>query len=174
MDRLGLIQVYTGNGKGKTTAALGLALRAIGQGLKVCMVQFMKGDESYGEIRAAKLLPDFTILQVGRNDFVNLNSPDTIDVTLAKKGWEIAKNCISSGKYDIVILDEINVAMACGLLDTEQVIEFLLAKPRTVEIVLTGRYASEAVQNIAQLVTEMREIRHPYHQGVPSRSGIEY
>ncbi|MHC1746115.1 MAG: cob(I)yrinic acid a,c-diamide adenosyltransferase [Negativicutes bacterium] len=174
MNRLGLIQVYTGNGKGKTTAALGLALRAIGQGLKVWMVQFMKGDESYGEIRAAKLLPGFTILQVGRNDFVNLNSPDPSDVTLAQKGWEIAKNCISSGKYDIVILDEINVAMACGLLDTEQVIEFLTAKPRSVEIILTGRYASEAVQNIAQLVTEMREIRHPYHQGVPSRIGIEY
>jgi len=174
MNRLGLIQVYTGNGKGKTTAALGLALRAIGQGMKVCMVQFMKGDENYGEIKAAKLLPDFTIEQVGRNDFVNLNSPDPIDIKLAQHGWSIAKNCISSGKYDIVILDEINVAMACGLLDTEQVIEFLLAKPRTVEIVLTGRYASEAVQNIAHLVTEMREIRHPYHQGVQSRIGIEY
>lgn len=174
MERLGLIQVYTGDGKGKTTAALGLAMRAIGQGLKVWMIQFMKGDESYGEIRAAKLLPDFTILQVGRNDFVNLNSPDTIDVTLAQKGWKIAKNCISSEKYDIVILDEINVAMACGLLDTEEVIEFLTSKPSAVEIILTGRYASEAVQNIAQLVTEMREIRHPYHQDVPSRIGIEY
>jgi len=174
MNDLGLLQVYTGNGKGKTTAALGLALRAIGQGMKVCMVQFMKDDEGYGEIKAAKLLPDFTILQVGRKDFVNLDSPDPIDVILAQQGWEIAKDCISSGKYDIVILDEINVAMACGLLETEQVIEFLTAKSRSVEIVLTGRYASEAVQNIAHLVTEMREIRHPYQQGVPSRVGIDY
>jgi cob(I)alamin adenosyltransferase len=174
MHGLGLIQVYTGNGKGKTTAALGLAFRAVGHGLRVCMIQFMKGDESYGEVKAATFLPGFELIQVGRNDFVDLKKPDQIDRDLAHDGWERAQNCIFSGKYDIVILDEINVAMACGLLNAVEVANFLTARKRSVEIILTGRYAPAVILDSAQLITEMQEIRHPYQQGLSAREGIDF
>ena len=116
MKELGLLQVYTGDGKGKTTASLGLAFRAIGHGLKVCMIQFMKNSDIYGEVRLAGKMPGLTILPVGRHDFVNLKNPEEVDIRLAHDGWEQAKRIISSQEYDIVILDEINVALSCGLL----------------------------------------------------------
>lgn len=174
MSELGLIQVYTGNGKGKTTASLGLAFRACGHGFKVCMVQFMKECADYGEFKAAAFLPGFRVIQVGRNDFVNLADPEPIDRKLAADGWETAKGIIDSGEFDIVILDEINVAMACGLLDTAAVIAFLTGKKRQVEIILTGRYAPEQIIEIAHLVTEMREVKHPYNCGVDGRQGIDF
>jgi len=171
---LGLIQVYTGNGKGKTTASLGLAFRACGHGFRTCMVQFMKECADYGEVKAACHLPGFEIVQVGRNDFVDLAKPDPVDVKLARDGWEKAKKIIDSGRYDIVILDEINVAMACGLLDTAAVAAYLTSAKRSVEIILTGRYAPPAIIAIAHLVTDMQEIKHPYQQGAEARQGIDY
>ena len=174
-NALGMIQVYTGDGKGKTTASLGLAMRACGHGLKVCMLQFMKDDPKYGEVQAAKYLPGFKLIPVGRNDFVNLADPAEIDIKLAQDGWELAKTVIQSGEYDIGILDEVNVAMACKLLNTQKVAAFLQeAKGKGTEIVLTGRYAPQAIIDMADLVTEMKEIRHPYMQGIEGREGIEY
>ncbi len=178
MAKLGLIQVYTGNGKGKTTASLGLAFRACGHGFKVCMIQFMKDNIEYGEFKSSTNLPGFTLLQVGRNDFVNLEYPEEIDKKLAQDGWNIAKSVISSGNYDMVILDEINVAMACRLLDVNVVVSFLTKDCTSLikipEIILTGRYALPEIINIAHLVTEMQEIRHNYSEGIESRQGIEF
>ncbi|SDF26065.1 cob(I)alamin adenosyltransferase [Sporolituus thermophilus DSM 23256] len=171
---LGLIQVYTGNGKGKTTASLGLALRACGHGFKVCMFQFMKNNPDYGEMKAAHLLPGFKIIPVGRNEFVNLKNPESIDIQLARDGWELAKSVLRSREYNIVILDEINVAMACGLVDTREVVSFLQEIKGETEILLTGRYAPAEIIAIADLVTEMCEVRHPYSQGVEARQGIDY
>ncbi len=174
MSQFGLIQVYTGDGKGKTTASLGLAFRACGQGLKVCMIQFMKDDPEYGEVKAAKYLPGFTLIAVGRNDFVNLSCPDRIDIELAQQGWERAKNIILSREFSIVILDEINVAMACGLLDVKSVTDFINQKSVPVEIVLTGRYAPPEILEIADLITEMNDVRHPFSKGINIRDGIDH
>lgn len=175
MTGLGLIQVYTGNGKGKTTAGLGLAFRAIGHGFKVCIVQFMKETGDYGEVKAAYLLPGLTITQAGRKDFVDLTDPAQKDIRLAEDGWQIAREAISSGDYQIVIMDEINVAMGVGLLPVSQVVDFInMHRGHGVEMVLTGRYAPQEIMDTADLVTEMREVRHPFSQGVPSRQGIDY
>ncbi|MDR3588954.1 MAG: cob(I)yrinic acid a,c-diamide adenosyltransferase [Negativicutes bacterium] len=174
MKDLGLIQVYTGDGKGKTTASLGLAFRACGHGFKVCMIQFMKGSDKYGEVQAAKLLPGFKLIQSGRDEFVDLTNPDPVDHQLAEDGWSLAKTVIESGEYDIVILDEINVALSCGLVDTASVVDFLTCAQRKVEVILTGRYAPAAIVAAAHLVTEMREIRHPYKQGDEAREGIDF
>jgi cob(I)alamin adenosyltransferase len=177
MSDLGLIQVYTGNGKGKTTASMGLAFRACGHGFKVCMIQFMKENKEYGEVQASEYLPGFKLIQVGRNDFVNLAEPEEIDITLATKGWELAQDIILSAEYDIVILDEINVALACKLLDVDAVVQFLGEDRKLLskipEIILTGRYAPPAIIAIADLVTEMQEVRHNYAKGIASRKGIE-
>lgn len=178
MADLGLIQVYTGNGKGKTTASLGLAFRACGHGLTVCMIQFMKDNKEYGEYKASLCLPGFKLMQVGRNDFVNLENPEEIDCKLAIQGWELSKDTILSGEYDIIILDEINVAMACKLLDASSVAKFLTIDceklEKKPEIILTGRYAPPQIIEIAHLVTEMQEIRHNYTGGMESRLGIEF
>jgi cob(I)alamin adenosyltransferase len=174
MAEFGLIQVYTGNGKGKTTASLGLAFRACGHGFRVIMIQFMKECADYGEVKAAGCLPGFKLIQVGRNDFVNLADPDPVDRRLAADGWEKAKAIIDSGDYDIVILDEINVAMACGLLVADDVAAFLTARRRPVEVILTGRYAPAEIIAIAHLVTDMQEIKHPYAAGAEARQGIDY
>ncbi len=169
----GLIQVYTGNGKGKTTASLGLALRACGHGYKVGMIQFMKKDESYGEVQAAKFLPGFSLFQFGRNVFVKRN-PDKIDIELAKEGLMFAREVMQKKEYDILILDEINVALDYGLLDEGEVLEFLDEKPSEVELILTGRYAKDSIIKRADLVTEMKEIKHPYEKGITAREGIEF
>lgn len=174
MSELGLIQVYTGNGKGKTTASLGLALRACGHGFKVAMIQFMKENHEYGEFKAAHYLPGFKVIQVGRNDFVDLADPEPVDIQLATTGWQLAKDMIDSKEWDIIILDEINVAMACGLLNTAEIAAFLTAKPREVEVVLTGRYAPEEIIALAHLVTEMQEVKHPFSKSVEARKGIDY
>lgn len=174
MTNLGLIQVYTGNGKGKTTASLGLAFRACGHAYKVCMIQFMKDDPNYGEVQSAKLLPGFKLIPVGRNDFVDLAKPDKIDIDLAQQGWKKAQEIITSEEFDIVILDEINVAMACGLISTDEVAEFLLDKPANIEVILTGRYCPDRIIEMADLVTEMTERAHPFKQGIHSREGIEF
>ncbi|MGQ4915359.1 MAG: cob(I)yrinic acid a,c-diamide adenosyltransferase [Candidatus Asgardarchaeia archaeon] len=170
----GLIQVYTGNGKGKTTAALGLALRAVGHGLKVIMIQFMKGRQYIGEKRASEYLPNFEIKQFGREDFVNLKKPAKVDIELAQSALSFAEQIIMSGHYDIVILDEVNVAIHYGLIDVNSVISIIKNKPRTVEIILTGRYAPKEIIELADLVTEMKEIKHPYKKNILARAGIDY
>lgn len=173
-EELGLVQIYTGDGKGKTTAALGLALRAAGYGMRTYIGQFMKGQD-YGELAGARLLsPYLTIEQYGRPSFVHLHRATPEDVRLAHEGLEKARAAMRSGDYAIVVLDEVCVALHFGLLKVEEVLAFLEEKPRGVELVLTGRRAPEELIARADLVTEMREVKHPYRQGVPARRGIEY
>ena len=173
-DQRGLVQVYTGNGKGKTTAALGLALRAAGHGKKTCVIQFMKGEIYYGELGAAKMLaPYLEIIQMGRPDFVNKNDPDPKDVRLAREALDLAKEILAGRRYDIVVLDEINVALDFGLVELADVIALIDARPPETELILTGRYAKKEIIDRADLVTEMREIKHPYNAGVEARLGIE-
>lgn len=169
----GYVHVYTGHGKGKTTAALGLGLRAAGAGLKVYMIQFMKG-RRYSEIDAVEQLQNFTIVQFGRDEFVSKENPEQIDVDLAQQGLEHAKEIIKKGEHDLVILDEINVAVDFNLIPLEDVLRLLREKPGKVELVLTGRYASPELVKDADLVTEMLEIKHPYQEGVLARKGIDY
>ena len=169
----GCVQVYTGNGKGKTTAALGLAFRALGRGLRVCFFQFVKGSGVYGEhLLAEKLAPLMTMIRYGRPGWVNTKNT-TADRQTAQEALEQARQLLVSGDYDLVILDEINVAIAYGLIDVEQALELIRLKPERVELVLTGRNAHEQVIEAADLVTEMRDIKHYYRAGVPARTGIE-
>ncbi|SNB45690.1 cob(I)yrinic acid a,c-diamide adenosyltransferase [Geobacter sp. DSM 9736] len=170
----GQIQVYTGNGKGKTTAALGLALRAVGREMMVCMVQFIKGGGPYGEHFAAqKLAPFLTIVQTGREGWVDRHNPDPEDKRLAREALQTARDAVTSGLYDLVILDEVNGAISFGLLDVDEVLGVIAAKLPGVELVLTGRNADERIVSAADLVTEMREVKHYYKAGMPARIGIE-
>ena len=170
----GLIQVYTGDGKGKTTAALGLAFRAVGHGQKVIMIQFMKGEEPTGELMAAeKLAPLLTIKPLGRSGFITKDHFDPEDQALALKALDYAREIIIGRDCDLLILDEINVAMAFGLLPVESVLELLSLKPDSMELVLTGRYADPKIMEKADLVTEMKNHKHYFAQGVPDRKGIE-
>ncbi len=170
----GLIQVYTGNGKGKTTAALGLALRAVGRGLKVCMIQFIKGGGAYGEHHAAtRLFPELTIVQTGRDGWIHRDRLDPVDIRIAAETLDLARLALLGCQYDMVILDEINGAAWFGLIETEAILELMAAKPAQVELVLTGRSADARVVAAADLVTEMHEIKHYFTAGVPARIGIE-
>jgi cob(I)alamin adenosyltransferase len=170
----GYVQVYTGNSKGKTTAALGLALRAVGRGFRVCMIQFIKGGGPYGEhLAAARLAPELTIIQTGRAGWVNKNNPDPEDRRLAVEAFALARRAVTAGEYELVILDEINGAVGFGLIEVEDVLDLIRHKPPQVELVLTGRNADQRVIDAADLVTEMREIKHYYSAGVPAREGIE-
>lgn len=169
----GAVQVYTGNGKGKTTAALGLAVRALGRGLRVCFFQFIKGGGPYGEqLIAERLQPGFTIIQTGRPGWVNTKDI-TEDRRLAQQALQQAQDALLSGKYDLFVCDEIIGAVGFGLIDVEQVLELIRQRPAQVELVLTGRNAPEPIQAAADLVTEMREVKHYYKAGVPARVGIE-
>ena len=170
----GYVQVYTGSGKGKTTASIGLAVRAAGHGLKTVIIQFMKGWIDYGELAGVRMLaPHVEIHQVGRDTFVNRKNPDPEDVRLASEGWKLASGIISGRKADIVVLDEINCAMDFGLLPVRDVLEAIKGKPDGMELVLTGRGAPPEIIEAADLVTEMREIRHYYAKGVDARVGVE-
>jgi len=172
MER-GLVQVYTGNGKGKTTAALGLALRAVGHGMKVLMIQFMKGNQ-YGELESAKKLsPCLIIKQVGRETFISKSNPDPKDLQLAQEGFLMAKKAIQDKEYDIVILDEINLAIDYGLIPVKDLLQLMDSKPETVELILTGRNVRREILERADLVTEMVDRKHYYDRGVPAREGIE-
>ena len=173
MDK-GLVQVYTGDGKGKTTASLGLAMRAVGKGLKVFMVQFLKGRE-YGELRAADRLSDaFTIEQWGLDSFVRKGKPSEEDLRLAREGLARAREAIMGGDFDIVILDEVNVAVELGVLTVKEVLPLIDERPPGVELVLTGRSAPEEFCRRADLITEMKCVRHYYDRGVGMREGIEF
>jgi cob(I)alamin adenosyltransferase len=169
-----MIQVYTGNGKGKTTAALGLALRACGQKKKVLMVQFMKGKVNYGELRSARLLPGFTIKQFGRPTFVDRKNPAPADIKGAKEALDFAAKTIGSKKYDIIILDELNVALDFKLIPLDEVLLMLAWVPRDLELIITGRNANPKVIKLADLVSEVKEVKHYYQQGTKARKGIEY
>ncbi|MCX7816089.1 MAG: cob(I)yrinic acid a,c-diamide adenosyltransferase [Syntrophales bacterium] len=170
----GIVYVLTGNGKGKTTAAIGQALRSIGHGKKVMMIQFMKG-KKYGEVLAAERhLPEFTILQSGLDSFVMRGNPAPVDVELARRGLELARNATLSGEYDLVILDEINVALDFQLIPVEDVIKLIKNKPPHVDLILTGRYAPKEILDIADTVSEILEIKHHYNQGIKERAGMEF
>lgn len=169
----GFVHIYTGNGKGKTTAAIGLGIRATGEGLKVYMIQFMKG-RRYSEIDALENIKDFTVIQFGRDEFVSKENPEQIDIDLARKGFEHAKEIIKNGEHDLIILDEINVAVDFKLIPLKDVLKLMDEKPEKVEIVLTGRYVHPDMVKQADLVSEILEIKHPYQNGIQSRKGIDW
>ena len=177
MAEKGLNIVYTGKGKGKTTAALGIALRATGYKKKICMIQFIKGSWHYGEMDSSKRLePEFEMVAIGKG-FVGIiddKSSKTDHQKVAKEAIRISNEKIQSGKYDIVILDEINYAVNLNLISLEDVLELIKSKPQNVDLVLTGNYAKDEVIEAADLVTEMREIKHPFQQGIKAKKGIDF
>lgn len=166
--------VYTGDGKGKTTAALGLALRAAGHEQRVLVVQFMKGQPT-GEVAALeRFLPQVDIWRSGRDVFVNPDHPDDVDIRLARETLQRVRETVAAANYDLVVLDELNVAIAYGLVPEEDVLALFKERPQSVTLVLTGREASPAVISLADLVSEVREVKHHWRQGIPAQSGIEY
>jgi len=170
----GLIQVYTGEGKGKTTCSLGLAFRAVGQGFQVFMVQFLKTDDT-GEVQAAqRLTPNFTIQSFGVKGFPRLTDPDPETLEAARQAFVVARRVILAGEHDLVILDEVNLALAYGLVPLTEMLEVLRQRPPYVEVVLTGRSAPEELLAVADLVTEMVPRKHYWEAGVKARRGIEW
>lgn len=171
-ERKGIVQLYTGDGKGKTTAALGCALRAVGHGARVYVIQFMKGDPNYGELKVK--IPRLKVVQSGLPTFVDKEDPSEEDRSLAQKGMELARKAISSGKYDMVILDEVNVAVDFGLIPVDELVRTIRMRPNGVEVILTGRYAHEKLIDLADMVSEVKEVKHHYRKGIQAREGIEY
>lgn len=167
----GYIQIYTGNGKGKTTCALGLSLRAVCSGKKVFFAQFVKGMK-YSELKAPEFLPNFTLKQYGKDRFI-CGKPDSEDFEMAKKALQEIKNILLSNEYDMLVLDEINIACHLGLVDVEDIIKLIDIKPQNIELILTGRYANQKLIDMADLVTNMQEVKHYYKKGVKARLGIE-
>lgn len=175
----GYIQVYTGDGKGKTTASLGLAMRALGRCWKVLIIMFTKGGDDYGELNSFReLSPEITknlkIVQAGLDRIVYENNKNKCDEAEIKKGWELAKKVIKDDSYNLVILDEANIAIDLGLIDIDEMVEVLKNKPEEMEIVLTGRNAHPKIIEIAHLVSEIKPIKHYWDTGVVARKGIEY
>jgi cob(I)alamin adenosyltransferase len=175
-SRRGLVLINTGPGKGKTTAAMGTALRAVGNGLKVLMLQFLKGSWHYGELDAVEAFGgNFVMKQMGRG-FVKIGGAETDpeDIRMVDAAWEEARKAILSGEWDMVVLDEINYAISYGLLDPAKVVETLKQRPEMVHVILTGRNAHPSLVEIADTVTEMREVKHAYQKGILAQRGIEY
>ena len=170
----GRVEVFTGEGKGKTTAALGIALRASGHGLKVFIVYFMKGSFPYGEQKVLSRLPGVSFAKFGLESFVDPDNITEAEKEQARRALQKAKEVIFSKEYDIVILDEINLAAAWKLVDIDEVLKLVKGKPEKVELILTGRHADERLIELADLVTEMTKIKHPYDKGIPARKGIDY
>jgi len=171
--RVGLIHLYTGDGKGKTTAALGLALRASGHGMKVCMIMFLKGRYRYGERSAVKRLPNLEINAFGRRHLIR-GKPTRRDVEEAQKAFENARKVVKDPSYDLVILDEITHAINLGLVKLDDVVRLIREKPKKLEVVMTGRDAPIELAQVSDYVTEILERRHPYRRGITAREGIEY
>lgn len=170
----GLTMLITGDGKGKTTSAFGQALRAIGQGYQVCIIQFMKS-RKYGEVMAIeKYIPNITIFQFGLDSFVMRENTAQVDIDLARQGFIKAKEIIQNGEYNLIILDEINIAVDFDLIPEELVLDLIKNKPPELDLMLTGRYASKKLIEIADLVSEVKEIKHHYNAGIKNRAGIEY
>ncbi|HEY6488877.1 MAG: cob(I)yrinic acid a,c-diamide adenosyltransferase [Terracidiphilus sp.] len=175
-SRTGLVLINTGPGKGKTTAALGTALRAVGNGMRVLVLQFLKGSWHYGELDAVLAhAPNFVLKQMGRG-FVKVGGAETDpeDIRLVEAAWAEAREAILSGEWDLVILDEINYAISYGMLAPEQVAETLRARPAMVHVILTGRNAHPLLVELADTVTEMREVKHAYQKGILAQRGIEF
>lgn len=177
MGKDGLVIVYTGNGKGKTTAALGMALRAVGYNHKICMVQFIKGSWPYGEIESIKRLQPELELVIAGKGFVGIiddTSPREDHKKIAKEAITISKEKIQSGNYNIVILDEVNYAINLGLINLSDVLNLIKSKPENLNIVLTGNHAKKEIIDAADLVTEMKEIKHPFKAGIKAKKGIDF
>lgn len=173
VEQKGLILVYTGDGKGKTTAALGVGLRAVGHGMKVFMLQFMKGQGETGELASVKQLEGFEIEQAGRPNFI-MDAPDAMDIEAAAAGLQRAQEIIASQAYHMVILDEVNMAVKFGLLSEGDVLDLMKHKPSQLHLILTGRGATQAIMAKADLVSEVREIKHPYNEGIQAQKGLEF
>ncbi len=175
----GYIQVYTGDGKGKTTASLGLAMRALGRCWKVLIIMFTKGGDDYGELNSfMNLSPaikdNLKIIQAGLDRIVYKHNETEDDVREIKKGWELAKTAIKNDEYQLIILDEANIAIDMGILDVDEVVDVLKNKPEEMEIVLTGRNAHPKIIEIAHLVSEIKPVKHYWDTGIAARKGIEY
>lgn len=170
----GLVQVFTGDGKGKTSAAVGTVVRAVGHGLRVYIAFFMKGDYPYGEYETLSTLPNVTVAQFGQREFVDPNNVKPEERKQAEDALSAARQAMLSGKYDLLVLDEVNVAVGWKLIDTEKLVKLIEDKPKDVELILTGRYADARIIELADLVTEMKKIKHPYDKGISARKGIEY
>ena len=170
----GLVSIFTGNGKGKTSAALGVAVRALGCGLKVCIIYFMKGGSPCNEQNALRQLPNVRLVKSGQKHFVNPDSITEGDREEALKTFQIAYHAVTDGEYDVVILDEINIAAAWNIIPVDDIIALIHKKPPNVELILTGRYADTRLIALADMVTEMQEVKHPYQKGILSREGIDY
>ena len=177
MGKDGFVIVYTGNGKGKTTAALGMALRAVGYNHKICMIQFIKGSWPYGEMESVKRLqPELELVIVGKG-FVGIiddKSPREDHEKIAQEAIKISKEKIQSGNYNIVILDEVNYAINLGLVDVNDVLNLIKSKPENLNLVLTGNHAKKEIIDVADLVTEMKEIKHPFKSGIKAKKGIDF
>lgn len=177
MEEKGLVIVYTGNGKGKTTAALGMALRAAGYNYKISMIQFIKGSWHYGEMTSSKRLePEFELTAVGKG-FVGIiddKSPLEDHKRIAQEALQLCKEKIGSEKYDIIILDEINYAINLGLIQLADVLDLIKNKPQKLHLVLTGNHAKNEILEIADLITEMREIKHPFKSGIKAKKGVDF
>ncbi|MGB9881983.1 MAG: cob(I)yrinic acid a,c-diamide adenosyltransferase [Methanomassiliicoccales archaeon] len=174
LDLSGLVILYTGDGKGKTTAAFGLAMRAAGHGKRICIIQFMKRCGECGEVKAVKKFDTITLRQFGTGMFVVKGKHKKEDTEEAARGMVFASEALTSGLYDLVILDEICIAVDFGLIDVDDVLELLKKRNPGVDVVLTGRNAPEALIDVADLVTEMKAVKHPYDDGMGAREGIEY
>jgi len=170
----GLVEVFTGNGKGKTTAALGIAIRALGHGLKVHIVFFMKGEFPYGEQKVLSQLQGLSCERFGSLEFVDPSHVKEEEKIQARQALESARKALSAGLYDVVILDEVLVASAWGLIAVDDVARLIREKPERIDLVLTGRYADPVLLELADLVTEMKEVKHPYKKGHLSRQGIDF
>ncbi len=173
-EKLGLVQIYTGNGKGKTTAALGLGFRAVGCGLKVMMIQFLKPDEGCGEQLMSKRIDNFEIVPMGADHMDGTRVNEETEGELTRKAMEKSAEVLRSGDYDIVILDEILNSLRFKLVTSQELIDMLDTRADNVEVILTGRGATDEIIEYADLVTEMKMVKHPMNKGVPARRGIEY
>jgi cob(I)alamin adenosyltransferase len=170
----GLLLVCTGNGKGKTTAALGLTMRTLGHGRKVCFIQFLKGSWKYGELEAATRFKDLLNFHVMGRGFTWKSDDLKQDIAAARQAWEFAKKTIQENRHHLVVLDELTYLVTYGMLTEQEIIEVLTDRPSGMHIVVTGRGAGEALVQAADLVTEMREIKHPYRKGVKAQKGLEF
>ncbi len=170
----GIVQVFTGNGKGKTSAALGAVIRALGHGLKVFIVFFMKGKYPYGEFSTLSKLPNVNVASFGLRCLTDRANINPEEIEQAKLAMSAAREAMLSGNYNLVVLDEVNVAVNFKLIELDEVVRLIGDKPRNVELILTGRYADARLIELADLVTEMVKIKHPYDKGVKARKGIEY
>lgn len=178
-EQRGYIQIYTGNGKGKTTASLGLAMRALGRDWNVLLIMFTKGGDNYGEITSfrklsTKIKNNLTIVQAGLDRIIYASNKNSDDEKEIKHGWQIAKNAIQNNEYQLIILDEINIAIDLKILDIDEVVDVLKNKPKNMEIVLTGRNAHPKAIEIAHLVSKIEPVKHYWDTGIPAREGIEF